>query len=484
MIQSAAPTPSASSVLAVGKVHGASANGAEKASFSAIFDASGNSDTAIAQALPDGDSALAALLASVAGGNAGKAGGKILPDSGKEPSADTESDADAASPDAMPDASSLPLALAEFLSVPQPARATTTDQIRATGSDVAAAAGKLSRVPTGTGAVLAPAAKAAAVAAPAANGTVPATSVVATGTENAPAAPAVTLAPIELVAEETTRAAGDAQPLAAARTTAPEAATPTTVQLATRAPLAPAAQGEDTIQDAPARSQATRQHPARTAEARTDADAIKLASPQTQGQTAGATPLPLVTQPAHLQAAATPATHLAAGAIPATQPAEGPQDFTTLVSRLAEAREAASPHLVRTAINHAEFGQISLQFRHEDKALSVTMANSDPGFAGAVHAAANASLSSNASGNDNGNDTSRQQQQQQSQNNSASSQQQASAAGTGTGSGTGHNQQARADQAGHSMNRGQGSSSLPHDQEASAPRQTRDGTRSGSGIYA
>ncbi|QSR16585.1 hypothetical protein [Novosphingobium sp. KA1] len=75
---------------------------------------------------------------------------------------------------------------------------------------------------------------------------------------------------------------------------------------------------------------------------------------------------------------------------------QGPQDFATLVSKLGEAREAASPHLVRTAITHGEFGPISLQFRHEGGALSVTMANADPAFASAVQTGLAATLAAGA----------------------------------------------------------------------------------------
>lgn len=69
------------------------------------------------------------------------------------------------------------------------------------------------------------------------------------------------------------------------------------------------------------------------------------------------------------------------------EPAEAPQDFSTLVSRLAEAREAASPNIVRTALSHGEFGRVTMQMRHEDGALSVTLASRDPDFAGSVQAA-------------------------------------------------------------------------------------------------
>ena len=95
-------------------------------------------------------------------------------------------------------------------------------------------------------------------------------------------------------------------------------------------------------------------------------------------------------------AAAPPTSVFTAPAGGTGETAQGPQDFATLVSKLGEAREAASPHLVRTAITHGEFGPVSLQFRHEGGALSVTMANADPAFASAVQTGLAATLASGA----------------------------------------------------------------------------------------
>ncbi|KPH64459.1 hypothetical protein ADT71_11295 [Novosphingobium sp. ST904] len=67
--------------------------------------------------------------------------------------------------------------------------------------------------------------------------------------------------------------------------------------------------------------------------------------------------------------------------------AAGPQDFAALVGRLAQAREAADPQRVRAALSHAQFGAVSLEFRHEDRGLSVTMASTSAGFTGSVQAA-------------------------------------------------------------------------------------------------
>ncbi|MCX7865043.1 MAG: hypothetical protein N2423_08435, partial [Novosphingobium sp.] len=63
-------------------------------------------------------------------------------------------------------------------------------------------------------------------------------------------------------------------------------------------------------------------------------------------------------------------------------------DFAQLVDRLVEAREAAAPQLVRTAVQHAEFGRISLQFSSLPDHLRVTMASADPDFVPAAQAAA------------------------------------------------------------------------------------------------
>jgi len=81
---------------------------------------------------------------------------------------------------------------------------------------------------------------------------------------------------------------------------------------------------------------------------------------------------------------------------------EAPQDFATLVSRIAEAREAAAPQMVRTALHHAEFGTVSLQFRHDEGRTSVTLASNDPGFTPAVQAAAASAMSAQVSTGDNG----------------------------------------------------------------------------------
>lgn len=93
----------------------------------------------------------------------------------------------------------------------------------------------------------------------------------------------------------------------------------------------------------------------------------------------------------------------------ATVSGETPQDFATLVSRLVEAREAASPQVVHTSLRHAEFGTVALQFRHEGGGLAVTMASPDVDLAASVQAA----LAGVPSPGDRPGDALAQQQQQQ-----------------------------------------------------------------------
>jgi hypothetical protein len=225
-----------------------------------------------------------------------------------------------------------------------------------------------------------------------------------------------------------------------------------------------------------------RSGPTAKSEARSQAGAEKTSSIQTEARTAAATPFRQLTEaaPMQVQTPAAPAEPgMTAADISKPGKIDGPQDFATLVSRLTEAREAATPHIVRTALAHPEFGQISMQFRQDDNAMTVTLANSDPAFAGAVHSAANAAMNGDTA-KDNA-----QQQQQQSQSQSGTSSQQQAAAGGGTGTPGGQQQQqARADQAGQSTNRGQGSATRASDQEQSAEGRSGNTSRQSNGIYA
>ncbi len=103
-----------------------------------------------------------------------------------------------------------------------------------------------------------------------------------------------------------------------------------------------------------------------------------------------------------------PAAQAAPAAAPATAtaaPLDGPQDFAALVDRLIVARDAARPEGINVAVHHAEFGPVSLHFRHDEGGLSVSMANADPEFAAAMQAAlpaVSASAESNRSGQNDG----------------------------------------------------------------------------------
>lgn len=61
-----------------------------------------------------------------------------------------------------------------------------------------------------------------------------------------------------------------------------------------------------------------------------------------------------------------------------------PHDFSALVDRLVEAREAARPQTVNLSVMNSDFGEVSLRFSHDDRGLSVSMASNDPEFNRAV----------------------------------------------------------------------------------------------------
>lgn len=210
--------------------------------------------------------------------------------------------------------------------------------------------------------------------------------------EPASPAPAVSAAPalvLQAAAERPT-ALGPAAPA----TIAPPAAVLPVAQPIhpAAAPIAAAAEPDASAPEQAPAQKATPGQPAPSARAQefsvTAREDTKPAPPAAPGVLPGS-PLTLsASLPSSPQSVAVPQVQAAA-------PADTPQDFATLVSRLAEAREAASPHFVRTSLAHAQFGQVSLQFRTEDSGLSVTMASSDPDFTASVQAAA-ASLAANA----------------------------------------------------------------------------------------
>jgi hypothetical protein len=165
--------------------------------------------------------------------------------------------------------------------------------------------------------------------------------------------------------------------------------------------------------------------------------------------------------------------------VPAPTRVDAPQDFDTLVSRLAEAREAAAPNVVRTAMAHGEFGRVSMQLDHSDGGLSVTLASRDPEFTGAVQAAA-AAMAGNGSP---GGDQPRQDGSAAQQNNAHSQTQAQSGPQTNTAS---QGQQARADASGQQSRREGGGFARPQDQQQpGTPGRNRGEQRSdGSGVYA
>lgn len=377
MIASTAPKPAAGPAPAAGAMLAGPAAGAGTGSFSVILQDVGQAEAAPGTAAAEAGVLADGMIFAIAGGNAGKAGGKKLPDQ-------AASTADDISTQAAVDPAGVSLVLAGLLSLPVPplpeAGPMTFDRPRAADPEPTPATS--ARQPASTQPV-----------AP-------------------PAAPLLALAPVEIVAEQ---GAGAFAPLARQTATRDEVVTGMKDAAAVESPVASAA------------------------------PPAVLAAPTASGHLPGTLPAPAT-------GAAAPA------ASPSAPMAEKAQDFETLVSRLSEAREAASPHLVRTAIAHAEFGRISLQFRHEDNGLSVTMANGDPAFAGAVQAAAQASGAGNES------DRSAPQQQGAPQH---------SAPGGG-----GQGQQPRAEQAGRARNRDAGTPSRSQDSETGEP------SRRGGGIYA
>ncbi len=103
-------------------------------------------------------------------------------------------------------------------------------------------------------------------------------------------------------------------------------------------------------------------------------------------------------QPAALAASSGPAAPLAAA------PAER-IDFDALVDSIARARDsanigAAEGAPVAVAMQHSDFGRISLRFKTDADGLSVAMASSDPGFAPAAAAAHAAEAAAAAASSD------------------------------------------------------------------------------------
>jgi hypothetical protein len=92
---------------------------------------------------------------------------------------------------------------------------------------------------------------------------------------------------------------------------------------------------------------------------------------------------PLAAAVPGVTAAATPVTTTGVPAV------EMPRhDFAALVDRLVEARNASAPQSIHASLDHAEFGQVSLNFQQDGDDLKVAMSSADPDFARAAQAAA------------------------------------------------------------------------------------------------
>ena len=125
---------------------------------------------------------------------------------------------------------------------------------------------------------------------------------------------------------------------------------------------------------------------------------VELSKGETKAETAApragqATLIAMQLTPLAAQSQVPDSLHLAHGpkqAFDGTSPQLGvrPQDFSLLVDRLVEARESSRSGAVNLSVMHADFGEVSLRFNHENGNLSVSMASHDPDFARAVSAAA------------------------------------------------------------------------------------------------
>lgn len=94
-------------------------------------------------------------------------------------------------------------------------------------------------------------------------------------------------------------------------------------------------------------------------------------------------------QPAAIVSPAQPAAPAAAPTI-TTHLADQPHDFSTLIDRLVQARDAAAPAnpaTVRTVLSHTEFGPVTVRFDHSAANLAVSLASNDPAFAPTARAA-------------------------------------------------------------------------------------------------
>lgn len=156
-------------------------------------------------------------------------------------------------------------------------------------------------------------------------------------------------------------------------------------------------------------------------------------------------------------------------------PNAGPaaHDFAKLVDRLVEAREAATPGIVQTAVSHAEFGRIALRFEQNDTGLTVAMNSADPDFARAVQTAQPVAQAQSSA--ETRQDAPRQDSQQQS-------------GQTASGSAQQQNTQAQAQTGARNNQNGQGGGQSGESRTGAERNRQEgnedDGTQSRAGIYA
>ncbi|AXB75641.1 hypothetical protein TQ38_003185 [Novosphingobium sp. P6W] len=454
--------------------------------------------TVLKPGLPAGALSLPAESCAPIDGNGGKKTGKMLPHAIHTKHDDEAAAANETSLAAAPVAA----VLAANLSLNAGLLFADLPNAEAARAQPVSAEQTLPTMPSATPMAVAPAAPRAAPSAAA-----PPASIVL------PQANEVQLEPIELVAADSGRAASretaaapsvpiqprpaDPAPIASVRTAALDKPAPVATSAAAQpmrqsveaAPVvqaqaalqrpeaaAPAPSADGAVQAAPAQP---RTHASAKPARAEPVEPEGHSAPAAEIEAAPARTVLAMPQPGMADAApVTPGTPSPDGDLTPSPTGETPQDFATLVSRLAEAREAASPNVVRTALSHAEFGRVSMQIGHEDGGLSVTLASRDPEFTGAVQAAAAAAANSAAGNGDQARPESQSQQQGSQPQTSANANANANASG-------GQNQQARTDASGQQARREGSAFGRPHDQQQPpAPPRGRSEQRPGSDIYA
>ncbi len=146
--------------------------------------------------------------------------------------------------------------------------------------------------------------------------------------------------------------------------------------------------GQETLQDAGlARARAPQEFRIELAKGGKDSNGAEAAVPRgAQASTIMLPVTPVVNAQGADGASVSPGTKQPFDSASVQQPVR-PQDFSALVDRLVEARESARTGSVNLSVMHADFGEVSLRFNHDNGNLSVAMASRDPDFARAVNAA-------------------------------------------------------------------------------------------------